>query len=161
MSIVVPQAIGISLRNRIGKFAREFLVVVLWGCFIGIQWIWIVVSLLFLCRVWGHVCLVDSDWCEVCLSLSVCLDLFTFLPVRGFLNYSRVYTRVPLRFPRIHTVLLGTVAYALDFAFLGKIIGCLVNFDICWVSFGNAWVCLDLCFWPKTFFFRLNYYYYY
>ena len=31
LSIVVPQAIGISLRNRIGDSAGEFLVVVLWG----------------------------------------------------------------------------------------------------------------------------------
>ena len=31
LSIVVPQAIGISLHNRIGDSAREFLVVVLWG----------------------------------------------------------------------------------------------------------------------------------
>ena len=31
ISIVVPQAIGISLRNRIGDSTGEFLVVVLWG----------------------------------------------------------------------------------------------------------------------------------
>ena len=31
LSVVVPQAIGISLRNRIGDSAGEFLVVVLWG----------------------------------------------------------------------------------------------------------------------------------
>ena len=31
LSVVVPQAIGISLRNRIGDSAREFLVIVLWG----------------------------------------------------------------------------------------------------------------------------------
>ena len=31
MSIVVPQAIGISIRNRIGDSAGEFLVIVLWG----------------------------------------------------------------------------------------------------------------------------------
>ena len=33
MSIVVPQAIGISLRNRIGDSVGEFLVVFLWGLF--------------------------------------------------------------------------------------------------------------------------------
>ena len=33
LSVVVPQAIGISLRNRIGDSAGEFLVVVLWGLF--------------------------------------------------------------------------------------------------------------------------------
>ena len=31
LSSVVPQAIGISLRNRIGNSAGEFLVIVLWG----------------------------------------------------------------------------------------------------------------------------------
>ena len=31
LSIVVPQAIGISLRNRIGDSAGEFLVIFLWG----------------------------------------------------------------------------------------------------------------------------------
>ena len=33
LSVVVPQAIGISLHNRIGDFAGDFLVVVLWGFF--------------------------------------------------------------------------------------------------------------------------------
>ena len=83
LSLVVPQAIGISLHNRIDDFAGEFLVVVLWGFSIGIQWLWIALSLLFLCRVWGRVFLVVSDWCEVCLSLSVLpWFLCTFLPVR-------------------------------------------------------------------------------
>ena len=31
LSVVVPQAIGISLRNRIGDSAGEFLVIILWG----------------------------------------------------------------------------------------------------------------------------------
>ena len=69
--VVVPQAIGISLRNRIGNSTWEFLVVVLWWFSIGIQWLWIALFLLFLCQVWGHVFLVVSDWCEVCLSLSI------------------------------------------------------------------------------------------
>ena len=37
LSIVVPQAIGISLRNRIGDSAGEFLVIFSLGVFIGIQ----------------------------------------------------------------------------------------------------------------------------
>ena len=37
LPVVVPQAIGISLRNRIGDSAGEFLVVVLWAFSIGIQ----------------------------------------------------------------------------------------------------------------------------
>ena len=41
LSIVVPQAIGISLCNRIGDSTEELLVVVLWGFSIGIQWLWI------------------------------------------------------------------------------------------------------------------------
>ena len=76
LSVVVPQAIGISLRNRIGHSIGEFLVVVLWGFSIGIQWLWIALFLLFLCRVWGHVFLVVSDWCEVFLSLFVCVYFY-------------------------------------------------------------------------------------
>ena len=72
LSVVVPQAIGIYLRNRIGDSAGEFLVVVLWGFSISIQWLWISLFLLFLCRVWGNPCLVVSYWCEFCLSLFVC-----------------------------------------------------------------------------------------
>ena len=37
MSVVVPQVIGISLRNRIGNSAGEFLVIFPLGFFIGIQ----------------------------------------------------------------------------------------------------------------------------
>ena len=36
LSVVVPQAIGIFLRNRIGNHTREFLVIS-FGGFIGIQ----------------------------------------------------------------------------------------------------------------------------
>ena len=117
LSVVVPQAIGIYLRNRIGDSTGEFLVVVLWGFSIGIHWIWIALSLLFLCRVWGHVCLVVSDWCEFCLSLSICLYFYapffmytsfelTVAYTCGFLCHLCVYTRVyceqsrmPLVFP--------------------------------------------------------------
>ena len=105
LSVVVPQAIGIYLRNRIGNFAREFLVVVLWGLFYQHSMNWIALSLLFLCWVWGHVFLVVSDWCEVCLNLSVCLDFYapfflyasfelTVAYARGFLCHFCVYTWV-------------------------------------------------------------------
>ena len=133
MSVVVPQAIGISLHNSIDDSAGEFLVVVLWGL---ISWhsmyLNCSLSLLFLCRVWGHVCLVEPDWCEFSLSLSICLGfVHIFLPVRGFVTYSRVYTRVPLGFPRIHAVLLHTVAYTLVFTLLWKIVDCWVSSDSC------------------------------
>ena len=105
LSVVVPQAIGISLRTRIVDSSGEFLVVVLWGFSIGIQWLWISLLLLFLCRVWGHVFLVVSDWCEFCLSLSVCLYFYalfflyasfelTVACIRGFDCYIHVHTRV-------------------------------------------------------------------
>ena len=117
LSVVVPQAIGISLHNRIGDSTGEFLVVVLWVFSIGIQWLWIALFLLFLCRVWGHVFLVASDWCEVCLSLSVCLYFYalfflyesfelTVMYIHGFDCYIRVHrwvyyeqARIPLVFP--------------------------------------------------------------
>ena len=76
LSVVVTQAIGISLHNRIVYSTREFIVVVLWGFSISIQWLWIALFLLFLCRIWGYVFLVVSDWCEVCLSVSVCLYFY-------------------------------------------------------------------------------------
>ena len=52
LSIMVPQAIGIYLCKRIGDYAVEFLVVVLWGFSIGIQWLWIALFVLFTCC-WG------------------------------------------------------------------------------------------------------------
>ena len=127
---MVPQAIGISLRNRIGDSAGEFLVIVLWGL---ISWhsmyLNCSLSLLFLCQVWGHVCLVEPEWCEFSLSLSVCLEfLHLFLPVRGFVTYSRVYMRVPLGFPRIHAGSLCTVAYTLVFYLLVEDNGLLGEF---------------------------------
>ena len=130
---MVPQAIGISLHNRIGDSAGEFLVIVLWGL---ISWhsmyLNCSLSLLFLCRVWGHVCLVEPDWCEFSLSLSVFLGfMHLFLPVCGFVTYSRVYTRFPLGFSRIHAGSLCTVAYILVFTFLWKIVDCCVNAVSC------------------------------
>ena len=85
-SIVVPQAIGIYLRNRIDDSTGEFLVVVLWGFSIDIQWLWIALFSLFLCRVWRHVSLVVSNWCEVCLSLSIWLDFMHLSSCTWFLN---------------------------------------------------------------------------
>ena len=80
-------------------------------------------SLLFMFRVWGHVFLVEPDWCEFSLSLSVYLEfVHLFLPVRGFVSYSRIYMRFPLGFPRIHAGSLRTVAYTLVFTFLWKIV---------------------------------------
>ena len=76
LSVVVPQAIGISLCNRIGDSAGEFLVVVLWGFLSAFNDFELHFFSQFLCRVWGHVSLVVSDWCEVGLSLSVCLYFY-------------------------------------------------------------------------------------
>ena len=116
ISVVVPQAIGISLCNRIGNFAREFLVVVLWGL---VSWhsMYLNCSLSLVSMLgMGHVCLVEPDWCEFSLSLSVFLGfVHLFLPVHGFVTYSCVYTRFPLGFPRIHAGSLRTVAYTLVF----------------------------------------------
>ena len=73
--------------------------------------------------------MVEPDWCEIGLSLSVCLwFMHLFLPVRGFIVYSRVYTRVSLLFPRIHAGLLHTVAYTLVFTLLVEDSGLLGEF---------------------------------
>ena len=51
LSVVVPQAIGISLRTRIGDSAGEFLVVVLWGFLSAFN---VLELLLFLCFCVGY-----------------------------------------------------------------------------------------------------------
>ena len=117
LSVVVPQAIGVSLHNRIGDSAGEFLVVFLWGFSIGIQWLWISFFSLFLCQVWGNVILVVSDWCEVCLNLSIFLYFYppfflyvsfelTVTYIHGFHYYIHVHmwfyyeqSCMPLVFP--------------------------------------------------------------
>ena len=70
LSIVVPQAIGSFLRNKIGYHTREFLVIS-FGGFIGIQCSWIAMISLFLSWVWGNVFLVVFDRSKFCLSLSI------------------------------------------------------------------------------------------
>ena len=119
MSVVVPQTIRISLCNRIGDSAGEFLVVVRWGLFsrhsMNLNFSFSLVSVSGMGAYFP-----GSVWLVWILSQLVCLPLFlcTFLPVRDFLTHSRVYTRVSLLFPCTHTVtLLRTVAYALKFAF--------------------------------------------
>ena len=118
LSVVVPQAIGISLHNRIGDSAEEFLVIFPLVVFIGIQCFWIALVSLFLSRVWGHVFLVVFDRSKFCLSLSVYLHFYTFLFLyTSFFTHIRVYTRLWLLYPCTYTVLLRTVAYALSFSF--------------------------------------------
>ena len=98
LSVVVPQAIGISLRNRIGDSAREFLVVVLWGQ----QWAWYYWLALCFSLFLGCILLYVHPLTLpfICLTLGL---LFTtafsvyagFWPkvayIRGFLAKSRVY----------------------------------------------------------------------
>ena len=104
LSVVAPQAIGISLCNRVGDSTGDFLVVVLWGFSIRIQWLWIALFLQFLCWVWGHVFLVVSDWCEVCLSLSVFLYFYapffmymSFWLTVGYIHRFHCYFHVHMR----------------------------------------------------------------
>ena len=85
--IVVPQAIGISIRNKIGDSAREFLVIVLWGFYRH--------SMFLNCSDFSvsessmGACFPSSKFC---LSLSVCLlFLSCFLPIHRFCLHSRVY----------------------------------------------------------------------
>ena len=79
LSILVPQAIVISLHNIVGDSTGEFLVIFPLGVFISIQYSWIALISLFLSRVWGHIFLIVSDRSKFCLSLSVCLHFCTFL----------------------------------------------------------------------------------
>ena len=159
LSVVVPQAIGISLRNRIGDSAGEFLVVVLWGL-ISQHSMYLNCSFSLISVSGLGACMLGRVWLVWILSHPIFLPWVyaPFLPVRGFLIYSRVYTQFPLWFLHIHAGLLRTVTYTLGFAFLWKIIGYWVNYDSYWVSFGIAWVCLDLCFWPNRFF-SLNFFF--
>ena len=131
LSIVVPQAIGSFLCNRIGDSAGEFLVIY-FGGFIDIQCSLIALISLFLSWVWGHVCLVVSDRSKFCLSLSVyLLFLSLFLPVREFCLHSHVYTWFLLEYPRIYMDFLHIVTYTLVVTFLWKILDCWVNFVSC------------------------------
>ena len=87
LSIVVPQAIGIFLCNRIGDHNGEFLVIY-FGGFVRIQCSWIALISLFLSRVWGHVFLVVSEKSKFCLNLSIYLLFYLFF----FLYASFVFT---------------------------------------------------------------------
>ena len=117
LSVVVPQAIGISLRNRIGDSAGEFLVVVLWGWF-SRHSMYLNCSFSLVSVSGLGACIPGRVWLEWSLSQPACFPCFMhlFLPVHGFLIYSRVYTQFPLWFPRIHAGLLWTVTYTLDFS---------------------------------------------
>ena len=85
--VVVPQAIGIFLRYRIGNHIGEFLVIS-FGVFIGIQCSWIALISLFLSWFWGHVFLVVSDRSKFYLKLSLYLVFYLFF----FLYASFVFT---------------------------------------------------------------------
>ena len=88
------QVIGISLHNKIGDSAGEFLVIVLWGLiFWNSMYLKCSLSLLFLCQVWGHLCLVEPNWCEFSLSLSVCLNFCIFFFLYAGLSFTVAYTR--------------------------------------------------------------------
>ena len=117
LSIVVPQAIGMSFRKRIGNSVEEFLVIVLWGFLSAFN---VLELLLFLCF-WvefGGI-LAGSVWLVWILCQLIYLPsyLYIFLPVREFLTHSRIYTWFWLRYPLIYVGFLYTVMYALIFSF--------------------------------------------
>ena len=117
LSVVVPQAIGISLCNRIGDSGGEFLVVVLWGLFsrhsMNLNCSFSLVSVSGL-----GACLLGSVWLVWSLSQPICLPwfyapfflymgfLFTVAYKRGLFCDFRIYTwvyceqsRMPLILP--------------------------------------------------------------
>ena len=117
LSVVVPQAIGISLHNRIGESIGEFLVVVLWGfyrhsMFLNFSYFFVSVSSM-------GACFPGSVWLVWSLSQLVCLPLFLYisLPIREFLTHSRVYMRLWLLYPCTYASPLRIVTYALNFSF--------------------------------------------
>ena len=75
LSVVVPQAIGISLHNRIGDSIGEFLVVVLWGLFyqhsINLNCSFSLVSVSVL-----GACMPGSVWLVWSLSQPICFPWF-------------------------------------------------------------------------------------
>ena len=114
---MVPQAIGISLCNRIGDSAGEFLVVVLWGLFyrhsMNLNCSFSLVSVLGL-----GACMPGRVWLVWSLSQPVCLPWFyapfflyasfelTIAYTRKFIFYFHVYmwvyyeqSRMPLVLP--------------------------------------------------------------
>ena len=117
LSVVVPQAIGISLCNRIGDFVGEFLVVFLWGLFyrhsmnLNSSFSLVFVSGLGACMpgsvwlVWSLSQLVCLPWVYAPFFLYASFEL-TVAYKRGFLCHFRVYirvyceqSRIPLIFP--------------------------------------------------------------
>ena len=75
LSVVIPQAIGISLRNRIGDSVGEFLVVVLWGFFSRHSMYWNCSFSLVSVSGLGA-CFPGSVWLVWSLSQLVCLHWF-------------------------------------------------------------------------------------
>ena len=121
LSVVVPQAIGIYLRNRIGNSTGEFLVVVLWGFLIGTM------GLIFLtCSLFLHVSLlhvivcssIDTPlyWFGLGLLFTTAFSVYAgfqpkFTYTRRFLAKSHVYMQVFGQNPRIHSGFWKKVAY--------------------------------------------------
>ena len=105
LSVVVPQAIGIYLCNRIGDSAREFLVVVLWGWYSQhSMYLNCSFSLVYVSGLGA--CMPGRFWLEWSLSQPSCLPCFmhlfflyagfwfTVAYTRGFLCCFRIYMQV-------------------------------------------------------------------
>ena len=115
MFIVVTQAIGISLRNRIGDSAREFLVILPLGVFLNTMGlIFLTFSLFLLVSVLHFIGCSSIDtplyWFDPWLDFYHCL-----LCIRRFLAKSRIHTLVFGQKSRIHAGFWPKSAYTCSF----------------------------------------------
>ena len=138
---MVPQAIGISLRNRIGNSAGDFLVIFPLGVFIGIMGLILLTCSLFLPVYVLHfiVCLsIDTPlyWFGLDLLFTTAFSVYAgfwakVMYIRGFLAKSRVHTQLFFIQSRTSSLLV-------EFDVVGS---CWVGCECGWVFLGSDVVC--------------------
>ena len=158
---MVPQAIGISLRNRIGDSAGEFLVIFPLGVFIGTMGLILLTCSLFILVSGLHFIVCSSIdtplyWYDPCLAFYHCL-----LCIHRFLAKSPVHMRILANshvymqffgqnlcihagfWPKVVTYVfvLYTVAYILPFGEFDVLGSCWVGCECGWVFLGSDVVC--------------------
>ena len=111
MTVVLPQAIGISLRNRIGDSAREFLIIFPLGVFISTMGLIFLTCSLFLLVYVLHFIVCSSietplHWFDPWLAFHHCL-----LCIHRFLAKSHVHTWIFGQKSHIHACFWQKSAY--------------------------------------------------
>jgi len=157
---VVPQAIGISLRNRIGDSAGEFLVVDLWGL---VSWhsMYLNCSLSLVSVLGMGACMLGRAWLVWNKSQPVCLPVV----YASFSSCTRVYclqSRIHAVFPVISAYTRGFTAHSRVYPGFYPFVedsGLLGEF---WLLLSLLWHCLCLLlplFLTRNVLFSLNFFF--